>query len=256
MAQMLPIKGIVSFAVVGCVLVLGAARHRDEVPQIDAPSTNDLPSFDVASLKPVSAPYSEGVHFTPGHAAGRAVTIKQLLKLGYGVTARQITGAPYWVDNEKFDFDARAAAADASQLRLMIRSLLVERCHLSVRSERRKSSFYVMTIGKAGLILPEVKPGEPLPTVKKRPGTGPVAGVFGMSGTLDELANYLSDYRPVDRLVIDETARQGKYLILFTWLQGEDFIGTLEEISGLEFEARSGPLDYYLVEHIERPTEN
>jgi len=77
-----------------------------------------------------------------------------------------------------------------------------------------------------------------------------------MSGTLDELANYLSDYRPVDRLVIDETARQGKYLILFTWLQGEDFIGTLEEISGLEFEARSGPLDYYLVEHIERPTEN
>jgi hypothetical protein len=68
-----------------------------------------------------------------------------------------------------------------------------------------------------------------------------------MTGTLETLADRLSDFGPVDRPVIDETGRPGMYLVLFTWSQGEDFIGALEEISGLKFEPRKAPLDYYFV---------
>ena len=254
-------KRVVMFAAAGSVLGLGATGQWDgqigSVPQISTPSIMELPSFDAASLKPVTAPYGGSVQFSPGRAFGRAVTIKQLLKVAYHITARQIVGAPNWVDADRFDFDARAAAnADASQLRLMIRSLLTERCHLAVRSERRESSLYAMTIGKGGLTLPEVKPGEPLPTAKQRPSTGPLGGAFSMTGTLETLADRLGDFRPVDRPVIDETGRPGMYLVLFTWSQGEDFIGALEEISGLKFEPRKAPLDYYFVEHIEKPSAN
>ena len=77
-----------------------------------------------------------------------------------------------------------------------------------------------------------------------------------MKGTLEELADRLTDRRGVDRLVIDETGRPGVYLVLFTWSQGEDFIGALEEISGLKFESRKALVDYCFVEHIEKPSEN
>ena len=254
-------KRRVIFAGAGSLLVLAASAQWDgqtgSVPQIGTPSVMELPSFDVASLKPVSATYGGSVRFSPGRAFGRAVKIKQLLKAAYGVTARQIVGAPSWVDDDRFDFDARAAAnADASQLRLMIRSLLIERCHLAVRSERRESSVYVMTIGKAGLALPEVKPGEPMPAAKHRPSTGPLGGAFSMIGTLENLADHLSDLRSVDHPVVDETGQSGVYLILFTWSRDEDFIGVLEEISGLKFEPRKAPLDYYFVDHIDKPSAN
>jgi len=216
-----------------------------------------LPSFDAASLKPISTPYGGSVQFSPGRAFGRALTIKQLLQAAYHATGNQIVGAPSWVDSDRFDFDARAAAnADASQLRLMIRSLLTERCHLAVRSERRESSIYAMTIGKRGLTLPEVKPGEPLPRPKPRPSAGPLGGAFTMTGSLERLADILTDHGRVDRLVIDETGRPGVYLVLFTWSQGEDFMGALEEISGLKFESRKALVDYCFVEHIEKPSEN
>jgi hypothetical protein len=61
-------KRVVIFAAVGSVLVLGATRQWDgqtvSVPQISTPSIMELPSFDVASLKPVSAPYGGSVQFS------------------------------------------------------------------------------------------------------------------------------------------------------------------------------------------------
>jgi uncharacterized protein (TIGR03435 family) len=249
------------FAAVGCLLGLGAIgrsdRQNGSASQGSTPAAMDWPSFDVASLKPVSAPYGGTIQFFPGRAFGRAVTIKQLLKAAYQVTARQIVGAPNWVDADRFDFEARAASdADASQLCLMIRSLLTDRCHLAVRSERRESSIYLMTVGKRGLTLPEFKPGEPTPTPEHRPSTGSIGGAFSAIGTLETLADRLSDFRPVDRPVVNETGRMGMYLVLFTWSQGEDFIGALEDISGLKFEPRKALLDYYVIQHIEKPSKN
>ena len=149
-----------------------------------------------------------------------------------------------------------APNADTSHLRLMIRSMLTERCHLTLRSERRKSPLYVMTVGKEGLTLPEVKPGQPTPRTKSRASSGPLGGAFSIIGSLENLADYLSDRPEVDRPVVDETDRPGVFVVVFSWSRGEDFVGVLEEISGLKFEPRTGFLDYYFVEHIEKPSAN
>jgi hypothetical protein len=140
-----------SLCSVGSLLVLCAAvqlgSQSSNESQINTPAAAELPSFDVASIKPVSVPYGGSVQFSAGRVHGRAVTVKQLLKAAYNVTASQILGAPNWVDGDRFDFDARTSAdVDGGHIRLMIRRMLMERCQLAVRSERRESSLYGMTV--------------------------------------------------------------------------------------------------------------
>src|SRR5215211_4852465 len=108
-------------------------------------------TFDVASIKlntarrgPLTsfetAFYEGPMAVEPG---GRfrltAVPTRTLIQLAYGVREFQITSEPSWVNDERYDVDARAEGiTSADRMRLMLQALLADRFTLAVRRETRR----------------------------------------------------------------------------------------------------------------------
>src|SRR5436190_17293134 len=69
-------------------------------------------AFEVASIKPTRATDQRAIiRPMPGNQAytGSNVTLRLMMTIAYRVTDRQISGAPGWVDTERFDIEAKAA---------------------------------------------------------------------------------------------------------------------------------------------------
>jgi uncharacterized protein (TIGR03435 family) len=151
------------------------------------------PSFEVASVKPSTAenrrptlPSLQGGRFSAHNLPHRLLII-----MAYGVEPYQITGGPEWMNTERFDIDAKAekAGATEAETRLMLQSLLEERFGLQVKHEKKDGSVYALVTTKGG---PKMKPSPdqtPLPPVEStgliglgRPFGGPGGPGFGPGG--------------------------------------------------------------------------
>src|ERR1035438_6946337 len=126
-------------------------------------------SFEVASVKPASAPIATKDAYTEGYNAGmrsalaaqglRVVgqrvtvtdnTLKDLIRLAYQVKDHQISG-PAWIATEKYEIAAvMPAGANRSQAAEMLRTLLGQRFHLELHRETRKMAVYALVGGKGG----------------------------------------------------------------------------------------------------------
>jgi uncharacterized protein (TIGR03435 family) len=132
------------------------------------------PSFEVASVRP-SGPQSTGPAGARQWKNGGAGTndperltytlmpFRYLLMDSYGVQLDQIAG-PAWIE-ERYDIAAKVPrGATRAEQDLMLRGLLIERFHLSVRMEAREMPGYVLTVAKGGpklkesVVDPDVKP--------------------------------------------------------------------------------------------------
>ena len=117
-------------------------------PQASAQAVVERPTvaFDVASIRPNTSDQRGGNTTTlasAGRFASQNSTLLMLVKLAYaeGVPPRefQVSGGPSWVDQDRFDVDAKAAGpVDGDRtLYLMLRSLLADRFQLKLRREQR-----------------------------------------------------------------------------------------------------------------------
>lgn len=132
------------------------------------------PSFEVASVR-LSGPQSTGPAGARQWKNGGAGTndperltytlmpFRYLLMDSYGVQLDQIVG-PAWIE-ERYDIAAKVPpGATRAEQDLMLRSLLIERFHLSVRMEAREMPGYVLTVARGGsklkesVVDPDVKP--------------------------------------------------------------------------------------------------
>jgi hypothetical protein len=112
-------------AVAGSIAVRsGAAQLPTSPGQVSAP-----PSFEVASIRPnTSGSPSQSSRTGEGSLTTTNMRVRALIVLAYGIRPDRIVGAPSWIDQERFDIAARAAANTSdNQLRLMLRTLLAER---------------------------------------------------------------------------------------------------------------------------------
>ncbi len=109
------------------------------------------PNFDACSIKP-SNPGAQGRGLT---VRGREVvtfntSVGFLITFVYGVHARQVVGAPGWVDSENFDLDGKPAQdgmPNQTQIKTMIKKLLADRFQLKYHLEKRELSVYAIQVG-------------------------------------------------------------------------------------------------------------
>jgi uncharacterized protein (TIGR03435 family) len=251
-----------------------------------------LPAFDVASIKP--APHDlqgGGYNFGPG---GRTVitnfTLKNLVQIAWHLQDFQIAGGPVWVDSDRFNVEARAEGnPDDEQSRLMLRSLLADRFHLTVHSETRELPIYVLAVDTSGSQLREIlgaKEGT-CTSPNDKAGTLPVCGfrqrlrqdkgtplmqLQGSSVTLALLARTLGTL--FDRHVTDATGISGLFEINLEYAPedhllarirpdasttdntGTDIFTALREQLSLKLESRKGPVEVLVIDHAEKPSEN
>ena len=225
-------------------------------------------TFDVASVMPAAADELGGiVHQPPGGQRYEAIgaPLGLIMTVAYTVTGRQISGGPEWIDSERWNIEAKADRRGTSdELHAALARLLEERFQLKVRHETRNLPVYILTVDKNGLKMPVHDAAD----LVHEPFTGnPLGGLSGQNVTMNSLAFFLS--RLMDLNVVDRTNLSEHYDVNFHFLpeffsvggptampDSPDIYTALREQLGLQLQKGKGPVDYLVIEHVERPSAN
>jgi uncharacterized protein (TIGR03435 family) len=271
--------GGVNLKITGLALAFGLALAQ--------PQTAARPEFDVASIKPVKGdckvPVSMGVGY--GTALERCVTLKMLVTVAYQLQSFQISGGPGWIDSDRYDLDAKAedAKSGPDKSRLMLQTLLADRFKLTLHREMKQSPVYELVLARGG---PKIKlsSDQDSPEVNgpSQPGGGPNHGgirmgagsLIGNAAKLALFAKILS--QRLNRPIVDKTNLAGRYDIQLTWTpgvgenpfgpggyslppsdsDGPSVFAAIQEQLGLKLESARAPVEVWVVDRAERPTEN
>jgi uncharacterized protein (TIGR03435 family) len=213
-----------------------------------------------------------------------------LIQLAYGVKQIQIVGAPSWAHSDLYRIDAKASSdATFEQMRPMLQSLLTDRFKLKFRREVREATVYELVIAKGGPRIEPVKAGNcvtvdpngPLPPLGSKICGGFTRGMMtnapeqkdriqGFGIPMLELVEFLSD--EVGRTVLDKTGLTGLFDVQLEFVpaktlasslpaapvtfSGPSIFTALQEQLGLRLEPAKGPMEFLIVDHVERPTAN
>jgi bla regulator protein blaR1 len=222
-------------------------------------------------------------------------TLRALILNAYGIFTSEelLSGGPAWIDSERYDVEAKAEASAIppgtpdkvlwEKTRLMLRTLLADRFHLIVRRETREVPIYELVVAKNGVKLKKSEVECEGKTLFCHGFSGGPRGLSGTAVDMDDLALMLSRY--AGRPVSDRSGVQGLFDIKLQW---NPFVGrprpaedearlpgaerreggaadldslpalpvALEQQLGLRLESRKGPVEFYVIEHVEKPTEN
>jgi uncharacterized protein (TIGR03435 family) len=232
----------------GCIATLSAQQPAN-------------PTFDVASIKrnkqaeadraavPVYVPVVPGRAQTlpGGLLRGRGMSVRELIRDAYGYRNRaqgDIVGAPAWIDNERYDVEAKASfefppstsvglppAGEAA-----LRALLAERFNLKARVESQRRPVYELVMHRddrrlgpnlvpskggcrpffqreavnAGLVILNPADGEPQPLRPCPLGVGSAA-IFAENMTMTDWVRILALRPQLNRTVIDRTGLTGGF---------------------------------------------
>lgn len=281
------VLAVVGCAAVGAPVAQGSAHAGLATGQSSAAPRSDAPRFAVVSIKPVpdNAPaVQHGRGWGPfqkgGEYSNPRATFGELLLEAYDLPAYRfdLKALPGWAWTTVYSVDAEPAegfpnlpaAENVREIRLMLQATLADRFQLVLHHQTRKTSIYEMTLAKPA--LKNVTAGDP----SKPGGLGSVSEegmvlLRGTNVTMGALGGRVG--RILGRPVIDKTGLDGVY-DFDVQSQTADagasapgdgscgpdcvslLIGTLSEQLGLKLHATTAPIDFIVVDHVEKPTGN
>ncbi len=222
--------------------------------------------------------------FGPGAQAGlraRNDTAMQLLTFAYDAREYQFVGAPEWTQTDRFEIeltpdrseivlgrDSTAAELDGwlARNRQRMQAVLRDRFGLVLRAETREHPLYALTVAKSGAKL--AAPADPKRGVSFDINNG--RQITARSASMEMLATSLAQL--LGRYVRDETGLDGRYdfSLEFEPVNAAPPAGAktsyepsrpsiftaLTEQLGLRLESKKGPVPVFVIEKIEKPSEN
>ena len=251
------------FCVLGVVMICRTLPGQDASPKV---------AFEVATVKasPLDGWRAVGLFTYPGgriHAT--TYTLKMLIHDAYDVEMYHIVGGPNWLDELRFDVEAKPPASSASaqwipanfksspnpEMRQMLQGLLAERFQLKVHRETRNELVYALVKPKEHQLKP--------PADAQSAGfvNSTQTGLSGKNATMDQLVERLGSV--LKRTVRNETGIQGNFDFLIDYPAddaGTDLVsrllGALRDQTGLKLETRPGKTVVVVVDRAEKPTAN
>jgi len=255
-------------------LLLAAAFARSQTPA--------RPQFEVVSVRQnTAAPGLVDLHFYPGGRFTAAnMPLSLLIDMAYGVGTAQEHRVPGWINSDSARYDITAKAQgdpDRTQMYAMMRTMLEDRFQLQAHREKKETTVYALTVAKGGARLTANKsgcvdatPGDLAPSSTSAPVCGYFAilpnGLEAMKVKMGGLAGALTNIREIGRSVIDKTGITSTFDVHIRWTpagssavadnSGPSIFTALEEQLGLKLESQKGTDEIFVIDHIERPTEN
>lgn len=227
--------------------------------------------FDVISIRKSKLELPSGSGFTADGFELKGIPPFLLVSMAFGFRdLDRLQGLPSWCFSDKFDIQAKVDNAvvdkwnklDIQTKNLALQALLASRFNLKIHHEIRQGRIYELVIGKGGPKF-KVADSKDIPP----PGSGTVNITHGKALTMDSLASSLPSLG-VTRPVVDKTGLPGRYNIRLT-LQPDDnssdpmnsiseslIIMALREQLGLALRSAAGPVDFFIIDHIDKPTDN
>jgi uncharacterized protein (TIGR03435 family) len=256
---------------------------------VTAALAQPLPKFDVASIKRnVTGARRVSIGgISPARFSAENVWLGFLIQWAWNVRAYQISGGPGWAASERYDISAtKDPNSGLDQTRLMVQALLQDRFQLKLHRETRESQAYVLLPGKGEPKLHPAKEGACVP--KDSAGDSDPRKVCGflsfspssVDGTaipIERLATALS--QALQRPVIDKTGLTGAFDVHAEWIadqstpgllapgmplpasqppdsSGSSIFTALQQQLGLKLESTKGPVEFLVIDRLERPSEN
>ena len=248
------------------------------------------PSFEVASVKPNKSGAAAGK--APGPEGDRVTAYNTRLLLfiqvAYNTSSDHIVSAPDWTITEKYDVVAKAdQPLTGNSWQLMLRGLLADRFKLVVHTETRDVPVFALVMARsdrrlgrglrpaaadcATLRARSEQTGEVDPCGAISRAQSLVRGMMTVRGApIGWLIGTMSN--DTQRQIIDETGLTGAFDWELTWTpqpflgkpndgrfptidrEGPSIFTAIQEQLGLKLEPRRGPVDFLVIDHIERPT--
>lgn len=236
------------------------------------------PVFDVVSIKPnntvpniVETPPLKGGRLNFSHAS-----LRDMVRIAYNVRTLQIAGGPQWMATDRYDVNATTTELSVSEdrYRFMLQNMLQDRFHVSAHRETRQTEIYGLVTAKNG---PKLSQGACDANAAPGPNSvrcgsaniGPNQ-MIAKSITTATLANLLTNM--VGRPVADKTGLSGTWDIhldfscestTFTCAPAANadtatasIYTALQDQLGLRLESQKGPMEFLVVDHAEKPSEN
>jgi uncharacterized protein (TIGR03435 family) len=265
-------------------LVRATKETAWEIPPPPAPPkllpADADPSFAVATIKPNPSGGSSMQRLTTdGHNfIIRNGSLGDLISFAYNVQMKQIIGGPSWMDEDRYDIDARQdedGLASDKQLRTMARKLVEDRFQLKVHHDKRELPAFVLTVGKGGQKLTATQIKGPLPGMNFRPMPGGVM-LRVNNGTLDDLTDFLQS-AVLDRPVVNHTGIEGRFDIGVKFMPDDSqfkghppkmpadtdttetapsLFDAIQQQLGLKLSAEKTDVDVIAIDHVEKPSPN
>jgi uncharacterized protein (TIGR03435 family) len=226
--------------------------------------------FEVSSVKPSPPNRPAGDSLDAAHFSCSGVTLLGLMISAYRLPAWRISGGPAWLSSSLWEVDATLPPNMPTgreellhEADLMLQTLLAERFKLITHRETREQPGYALVLAKGGS--------------KLKPSTTATFSVKTGRGHLElhrvAMLRFVSllytpqapGPQPTDRPVVDMTGLDGFFDFTLDWMPediesdappGPSLFTALEEQTGLKLEARKSKVDFLVIDHVEKPSEN
>jgi uncharacterized protein (TIGR03435 family) len=263
-------------------LARATAETAWSIPAPPAPpkpmAANADPAFEVATIKP-SRPDERGLGF---RIEGRRITtvgtsLSALVTFAYEIQGRQIIGAPAWLESDKWDVtgqpDAEGQPSEA-QWKLMVQKLLADRFKLAFHRDKKELAVYALTAVKTG---PKLTPSQGDPNGLPGLGFGGFGRFMARNANMADFARVMQT-TALDRPIVDQTGISGRYDFILTWTPDEfqfpgmdragapnpsansteapDLFTAIQQELGLNLESTKAPAEVFVIDHVEKPSEN
>jgi uncharacterized protein (TIGR03435 family) len=270
----------------GCLLSMGAVAASGQ-------ATAKPLQFDVVSLKLDRSGEPHGILqiFPDGdRVVVRNAPMFRIVEFAFNFDfSDMVLGAPAWTRTEKWDMEAKVAAADLPAFRAlslaeqkaMLQQVLLERCKLRAHVGKKVLPVYVLKVARSGVKMHSLQPGETRPVVRDASGktvdqwdlTVKPGEAHGRAVPMEALL-YVLNAASVGRKVIDETGLKGEYNFDLVWTPEDELQAPAADIAdaglkdsaqpsiftavqeqlGLRLEASKAPVDVLTIDRIEQPT--
>lgn len=237
-------------------------------------------TFEVASVKP-GPPGDDGWNLgvpTRGGIRIQNMQLKKIVASAFRTQDSTVMG-PAWLDDARYTIVAKGPDPTVGNPVVweMLRSLLAERFQLKYHIEAKEGNVLALVIGKGGPKLKRPEDGPCAEAIKKNEHCANLRfspyniGIRNMPipAFIGGLARILED-----RHLVDKTGLSGDYDVDVNWaaegfrptpegtaappqrLDEGAMMNALQEQAGLKLEAQRGPIQYLVIDRVERPSED
>lgn len=244
--------------------------------QTPIPTSVDV-AFEVASVRPnKSGALNSSTSGRGGSFTATNVTAYQLIIYAYRLRPFQLASGPRWIGSDRFDIQARPPENAKPDNPAMTRALLRDRFKLVAHTETKQEQVYALVLARGdGRLGPQLKPstqncaaaqpGTPSPCGMNTSTNDTTGRLVGTGQSMEQLAAALGGFG-LNRMVLDRTGLTGSFDIELKWTpdnarttsaQSNDapsIFAALQEQLGLRLDSQRGPVEFLVVDSIERPT--
>ena len=258
--------------------VCSGIAARAQTPATPPAATTPLPTYDIVSIKPnKTGSGNVGVNIDDGNYTASNISLKMLIISAYNLKEAQVFNLPKWDDSARFDIKAKVLNPDKKVLEALtpqqfsaMQQPILDRFHLTFHHELKTLPVYELVLIKTG---PKFKETTAAETANPDGVNGVRAGGISIHNQnlvatgvpLSRLADSLS-YQ-VKRIVVDKTGLTGNYNLTLTWAPDDgtpqapdstlpSIFTALQEQLGLKLEPAKAPIEAFIVDHAEIPSED